>query len=244
MDKIFSQLLHKYNIAHIFTTRHGGISKAPYHTNNLALHVGDRPDDVLANREALRRAMGAKKLIAMEQIHSNRVEIINQHSHFLPPCDGLITQEKDIALMVMVADCTPVVLFDTKQKVIAALHVGRAGAFLNIIEVALTKMMQHFSSKSGDILAIAGVGIGSCCYEVGSDIANEAKALGYDFALTCTQESYHLDIASIIKHQLLTCKLKADNIELIRGCSSCETDRFFSYRKEGITGRMGAVISL
>lgn len=112
-----------------FTTRLGGVSEEKFISLNLGDHVGDEPKNVAKNREILASKLGidASRLKFMKQIHSNRVEILRKIDDEIPPCDGLVTNLKGVALCVMVADCSPILLIDKKRDVIAAVHAGRAG---------------------------------------------------------------------------------------------------------------------
>jgi len=245
MDKIVAQSFIKFSLRHLFTTRHDGISSNPYNFNNLGLHVGDKKEDVLHNRKVLLKEVGAKHLVSMNQVHSNKVEVIEKEFDKVLECDALITHKKEVALMVMVADCTPVLMYDDINHVIAALHVGRAGAFSNIVHETIIKMQQMYHSNTKNIHVVLGVAIQKCCYEVNEAIALEAQKLGYDFAIDREKQNPHLDIEKIIMHQLLTCNITKTNIETLPNCSSCENDRFFSYRADNQrTGRMCAVIAL
>ena len=245
MDKIIAQSLTNFPLRHFFTTRHGGISKKPYNSNNIALHVNDNPNDVEINRANLLKEIGASKLIVMNQVHSNSVEIVDATYSKLIDCDGIMTNVKDIALMVMVADCTPVIMYESEKNIICVLHVGRAGAFSNIINKAISKMKSVFNAKEENIHVVLGVSIGVCCYEVNSAIKKEAESLGYDFSITMKEEKPFLDVNAIILNQLHCANVPDTNIEELNQCSSCNNQRFFSYRADNQqTGRMCAIISL
>ena len=242
MDKIVSK---KLPISHFFSTRHDGVSKSPFDSNNIALHVGDDAEAVMQNRAALLKEIDAAILLSMNQVHSDRVVVVDDRYDFkaLEDCDALLTSKKGLALMVMVADCTPLILYDTRQACVAVVHVGRAGAFLNITARTIEKMQTVYQSQSKDIIAVLGPSIYACCYEVNEAIAKEAEALGYGFAISYKNGSVYLDVNAIIHHQLLTCKI--EQIDDIGLCSACNSDRFFSYRADKQqTGRFCAVVKL
>ncbi|SFV60675.1 COG1496: Uncharacterized conserved protein [hydrothermal vent metagenome] len=232
----------KLKTKHAFTSRFGGVSKAPYNALNLAYHVGDRREDIFTNHQLLAKEMGydLKKLHFMNQIHSNKVEIITKESFGVPSCDALVTNLRDTPLMVLSADCTPVLFHDPNKAVIAAAHIGRAGAFSNIAENVIWAMQEHFGCKSEDIVVSLGPSIGVCCYEVGQKEQEEADSLGYGFAL----KDKYLDITAIITHQLLNLKVQEEHIDNLTLCTKCHHDIFFSYRAEAQTGRNGSVIIL
>ena len=245
-----SRLLNSFPMLyHDFTTRHGGCSKIPYSSNNLAFHVGDNHDDVVTNHRNLADKIGYRldRLVHMRQIHSNTVIVVdNDHNFDNPPeCDALITNIPHTPIMVMTADCTPVLLFDKEKNVIAAVHAGRAGAFSNIISETVKRMHSEFGSRPEEIAAAIGPSIHGCCYEVGKDITEEANRNGYKYAISTRDKKLYLDINAILMRQLKKSKIKQENIENINICTACRNDLFFSYRSDKQqTGRMAGIIML
>ena len=233
-------------IVQSFTTRYGGKSTTPYDSLNLAFHVGDDSDIVNQNHQILAKFMQYNRdsLIYMKQIHSNIVHIIDDNDSFdnPPTCDALITNRKGIYLMVMVADCTPVLFYDPIKSIIAVAHIGRAGAFTNIIQCVMNSFITEFGSDRQDIIVSSGASICKECYEVGYEIDKEAKELGLGYAIEYISDRYYLDIKKIIKTQLK--ELKVANIDISDECSCCSKERYFSYRADGITGRFAGVIGI
>jgi YfiH family protein len=250
MQSINSRLLDAQSlIDYCFTTRHNGCSLAPFQSNNLAFHVGDKTTFVMQNHHALANAVGyeIERLIHMRQIHSDRVVYVDSSFHFdtPPECDALICDTPGIALMVMVADCTPILLVDPVKKAVAAIHAGRAGAFKNIITKTLDAMQHRFGSNPRSLYAVMGPSICQSCYEINSEIAAEAETLGYGDAVNEERGCYYLNVRLILKKQLLEAGVISENIEQQPHCSSCENETFFSYRADGgTTGRMAGVIML
>ena len=120
-------------IKYYFTTTEDG---------NLAYHVNDIKENVDKNREAVALKMDYKNedLVYMNQVHGNSVQIVDENSpKFIDNCDGLITKAKGLPLMVMVADCIPILFFDEIQGVIAAVHAGRNSTFLKIAQITANK---------------------------------------------------------------------------------------------------------
>jgi len=235
-----SKLLNKFsNLTHAFTTRSSG---------NLAFHVNDNPLHVEKNHEALAKELNYNKktLIHMKQIHSNSLHIVNETNNFYNPktCDALITNKTNTPLMVMVADCSPILFYDDKKKVIAVAHAGRAGAFKNIIKVVIDSFQNDFNSQISSLHVAIGASIGSCCYEVGIEIYKEAKELNLEYAIETRDNKYFLDIRKILKKQLLTCGVKDENIEITNECTSCLNKKYFSYRADPKCGRFAGVIYL
>lgn len=227
-------------LIHGFTTRSDG---------NLAFHVGDNPDDVDRRHTALAQQLGYSKeaLTHMKQIHSDIIcQVDAAHNYHTPPtCDALMTDRPGHPLMVMVADCTPILLFDPKRRVIAAVHAGRAGAFENIAGKTVAKMHDNYGCHSDDIITVLGPAIRACCYEVGEEIRAQADALGYGAAIQQRHERLYLDIHQILVHQLSAAGIRPQHIETLEHCTACESERFFSYRAEqGKTGRLAGIIML
>ena len=251
MKTVNSDLLAKFTqITHIFTTRDGGVSKHPYLSNNLAFHVEDRKDDVLVNHQNMAKHLGYnyQKLVHMRQIHSDKIVIVDPTTHNFenpPECDALITNQPEIPLMVMTADCTPVLFYDPKQKVIAVAHAGREGALKGIVPKTIQKMQSNFGSKLSDIIVVLGPSIGACCYEVGEKIAQEVTQNGYGLAVVYENEKYSLDVNAIIHHQLRLLGIGTENIEDLSICNACQNETFFSYRADKQkTGRFAGVLML
>ena len=235
-----SNLLNSFdNITHAFTTKDSG---------NLAFHVNDNELHVISNHELLAKELGYEKnsLIHMKQIHSDIVHIVNENDNFdnPPTCDALITNKPNTPLMVMVADCSPILFYDDKQKVIAVAHAGRQGAFKNIVKNVIDSFKHEFGSDAKDIHVSVGASIGSCCYEVGKEIYEETKELGLEYAIQKRDDSYYLDVSKILETQLLTCGIKKENIEFCNECTCCNSKKYNSYRAEPSTGRFAGIIKL
>jgi len=159
-------------------------------------------------------------------------------------CDALITNKTETPLMVMVADCSPILFFDDVKKVIAVAHAGRQGTFLNIVHNVLESFVKDFNSNVENINVSIGASIGVCCYEVGSEINREAEKLGLEYAMEKREGKFYLNISKILKKQLLNVGIKEENIEISKECSCCKNKKYFSYRADGVTGRFAGVIKL
>ena len=211
------------------------------HDGNLAYHVGDEKTNVDKNRKLLSKKYNYdyKKLVSMNQTHGNNVKIVDLDSEkIIDDCDGLITNIKDLPLMVMVADCIPILLHDEKKDVIAALHAGRNSTFLKIVEVAINKMKENFGTNPSDIKAILGPSIQKCCYEVSVELVNIVKvSFGSQFV-----EDRNIDLQAINK-----AILKENGVEKIHDysiCTKCTSKVHYSYRKDPKSGRFSGVIKL
>jgi hypothetical protein len=244
-----SKLLEKYSLLqHSFTTRDGGVSISPYSSLNLAFHVKDKRERVIQNHQLLANKLHYKKenLIHMKQIHSAKVIKVNEKYNFnnSPTCDALITDKKETPLMVMVADCSPILFYDSVQKVIAVAHAGRQGAFLNIIKNVIDAFKESYNSNPKDIVISVGASICQNCYEVNKEIFEEAVELGYGLAIYKKDKHYFLDIRSILKKQLRENGIKEEHIEISDECSFCSNEKYFSYRADGVTGRFAGLIMM
>ena len=180
----------------------------------------------------------------MDQTHSDNIQIINDtFTNRQENCDGIITNKPNIPLMVMVADCIPVLLYDRVKKVIGAVHAGRNGTFKSISKKAVTIMKEEFDSNPKDIVVSLGASIKSCCYEVGKDLADIAvKSFGDKYVIK-RGESFYLDLQTLNLDQLKSVGVKEENIEISPVCTCCDKN-YFSYRRDGVTGRFAGVIKL
>ncbi|MDD2829743.1 MAG: peptidoglycan editing factor PgeF [Sulfuricurvum sp.] len=248
MKIVTSTLLSTFpNVISAFTTREGGVSRTPYSSANLAFHVGDNPMDVIANHDILASLVGYNRhsLIHMRQIHSDTIVIVDENIRFdtPPECDALITDKPNIPLMVMSADCTPILLYDPNKQVIGVVHAGRAGALNKILVKTIQKMINTYDSTHKDIHIILGPSIHGCCYEINEAIAIECEVQGYTSALRKEDKKLFLDVNTILLEQLKA--LKIENFEVIDHCTSCQNNTYFSYRADKkVTGRIAGVIML
>ncbi len=250
MKLLRSSLLAGINeITALFTTRKGGVSQPPYESANLAFHVGDDPSDVVRNHDLLAQSLGYNrtKLVHMRQIHSDKIIIVDPSHHFdaPPECDALITDKRNVPLMVMSADCTGILIYDPKRHVIGAVHAGRQGALGAILPKTIQKMGNAFGSRCTDLQIVLGPSIHGCCYEINESIAHETEAKGYPKALRKEGGKVFLDVNAILLQQLHEIGIGSDQIEVIDHCTSCRCDEYFSYRADAQhTGRIAGVILL
>jgi len=236
------------NLTHCFTTKDGGVSSEAYSTLNLAFHVEDNVEIVNKNHILLANKLHYNKetLVHMKQIHSDIVHIVSTDDNFKSPptCDALITDKLNTPLMVMVADCSPILFYDKVKKVIGVAHAGRQGAFKNIVQKVIECFKNSYGSNADDILVTIGASIGQCCYEVGSEIYEETQKLNLEYSISKRESSYYLNVSDILKKQLLSSGIKRENMEVSNECTCCNNDKYFSYRADGKTGRFSGVIEL
>lgn len=225
------------------TTRHGGVSKVPYNSFNLGLHVFDNKDDVCQNRELFASSLGLKadNMLYMNQIHGSEVVIVNHMLSEVPTCDALVTNLPKIALCVLTADCIPIILVDTKNNAIAAIHAGWRGTVQRIVAKTLDAMQLQYGSKPEDISAYMSPGIQSCCYQVGEEVylAVKQSIPNFEQVIQPSSTGYRLDLQEANRQLLLNLGIKIQNIHLDKICVCCQNETYFSYRADnGQTGRM------
>ena len=233
----------------LVSTRLGGVSQPPYDTFNLAEHVGDRLEYVAQNRRLLRAHLPSEPLW-LKQIHSSIVSTPAERSnHPNRPieADGIVTTKPDEVLAIMTADCLPVLFAANDGSVIGAAHAGWRGLSSGVLENTVDAMLSlspHLSSA--DLFAYLGPAIGPSIYEVGEDVfktfqESSIKPNGNDFvAIPNKHGKYLVNLYSLAK-----ARLKLVGIDRVDGGGSCtylDQDRFFSYRRDGITGRFASFI--
>jgi len=216
-----------------FTNRHGGFSHGDYSSWNLASHVGDDPADVELNRAKLRERVG--EFAIMSQVHGDKVVVLDELPADVPVADALITANPNLALVVMVADCIPLLL--KSEKLVAAVHVGRAGLINSIALKTIAKMRALGAIQiSGSI----GPAICGSCYEVPQELHDEVTSL-HPLASSKTRTGTPaLDLPKALIAALAYVNVP---VGISAGCT-LEDDNSFSYRRNQVTGRQGGVIKL
>lgn len=244
-------------INHFFTTRTGGISSGVAASLNMGLTDNDLAENVISNRKTALEweAMPFQSLVNLKQIHSDKIfivtaqNILQQHTHpiVLGEGDALITNVPQLPIMVLTADCVPVLLFDKRNRVIAAIHAGWRGTVESITAKTVDKMKELFSTNPTDIIAAIGPSIGVCCYEIGIEVEDTAnEKLHYANQLFVKEgDKTSFDLWKANKMQLRECGVPQSSIDNLRICSKCNHTMFFSSRADkGNTGRMGSVIMI
>lgn len=230
-------------LPHAVLTRHGGVSQLPYNSLNTSHSSGDKPEDVRRNLRIIEEFIGADHLVSMKQCHGRHIEIIfdgGVESLSRPiHADALITNRKRVAIMVRLADCQGIILFDPVKRVIANVHCGWRGNVLNIIDTTVKRMVSTFGCRARDLMAAVGPSLGPCCAEFSSS----EQIFPREFHAFMVRKNY-FDLWEISRWQLRSAGLKDRNIEVAGVCTRCRTDLFYSYRGEGITGRFAMVAML
>ena len=216
-----------------FTNRHGGFSQGDYASWNLASHVGDDPADVEQNRVKLRERVG--NFVVMSQVHGDTVVVVDEVPAEVPVADALITGNPNLALVVMVADCIPLLL--RSEKLVAAVHVGRAGLMNSIALKTVAKMRELGAWQiSGSI----GPAICGSCYEVPQQSHDLVIAV---HPLASSKTRIGTPALDLPKALITALAVVDVPVGITAGCT-LEDDNSFSYRRNQVTGRQAGVIKL
>lgn len=227
----------------LITNRHGGCSTAPYESFNLGDHVGDDPDAVARNRARLAQVLGLapSHLVFMEQLHTPTVTVVSgPQPRPVPATDAVVSTQPGVALVVLTADCVPVLLSDERAGVIAAVHAGRLGARNGIVSATVAQMLA-LGATADDIHVLIGPAASGEKYEVPRAMAEDVEQHLPGSLCRTDKGTYGLDLRAGIVAQLHA--LKVRNVDVDPRCTIEEED-FFSYRREGTTGRQAAVVFL
>lgn len=266
-------------LAHGFSTRSGGRSRLGKESVlNLGAVEWDAAEGVAANRRLFLAALLGKRaaerlsMVTLKQIHSDAVHVVAAAvAGERLRGDALITAAPGLLLGVQTADCVPILLADARRRVAAAVHAGWRGTLQRIVTKTLGRMRMEFGTRSAEVRAAFGPGIGGCCYEVGHEVVQQfhaqfAQAREWfegPFDRLVSDDSpnplqwlnqmppghqpppptAYLDLIAANRWQLLDAGVPARNISASGLCTACRTDLLFSHRHEqGRTGRMLAVV--
>lgn len=227
----------------VFTAKAGGVSSSPYESFNLGDHVGDAPEDVASNRQRLADVLGLapEQFVWMEQLHTNTVTVVDgPQSEPVEATDAVVTTQPGLALCVLVADCVPVLLSDHNAGVIAAAHAGRLGARNGIVKKTVETMVE-VGANPANIQALLGPAAAGASYEVPLEMARDVESRLPGSMTKTSKGTTGLDIRAGLVRQLLS--LGVTHVDADPRDTVTDTD-FFSYRREGTTGRQAGVIWL
>ncbi len=200
--------------------------------------------DYSHDRDLFLEQIGVKpdQLAGSKLVHSNKVLVTNKPI-IDEGYDAIITNTPEVYVCVSTADCTPVLIYDTKNKAVASIHAGWKGTISKIVTETLKAMQKNYGTKGEDCLAYIGACIGEKSFEVGDEVAIHFKDDEKYFNIE--KQKYFVDLKKANKNQLLEFGIKENNIEVSDYCTVLNNDLFYSYRKEnGKTGRMYALIGM
>lgn len=273
-------------LVHGFSTRTGGFSRAYGKGDlNLGFTKDDARPTVERNRAAFLRELSAANssggrskgssthpLVTLRQVHSDIIHHVDSEPDAALTGDGLITATPGLLLGIQTADCLPIILVDPKSRSVGVFHTGWRGTVKRIVEKGVGEMQRWFGTRTGDLKAAIGPGIGGCCYEVGEEVRTQFESQ-FSYAASLFREvkesdpvrekypllfltarapghgelppKIFLDLVEANRQQLLAAGVKAKSIEALSLCTNCRVDLLFSYRAEkGKTGRMMAVAGI
>ncbi|MEV6109732.1 peptidoglycan editing factor PgeF [Streptomyces sp. NPDC051940] len=225
-----------------FTDRWGGISPPPYGELNLGGAVGDDPASVTENRRRAAQNLGIDptRVVWMNQVHGRDVAVVDGPWGDTPPpaVDAVVTRQRDLALAVLTADCTPVLLADEHAGVIGAAHAGRPGLLKGVVP-ATVEAMRELGADPSRITAKLGPAVCGSCYEVPEAMRAEAAETVSETFATTSWGTPAIDIGAGVRAQL-----EALGVARITGSPVCtlESADHFSYRREQTTGRLASYV--
>ncbi len=227
-----------------FTERERGASEGQFRSLNLGLRTGDDANRAAANRSRVCEALGISTFACGRQVHGANVEWVRPErvgSGFADPSsafdrtDALVTPDAGVALAILTADCFPVALVNPAHGKLAVVHAGWRGVAAGILGKAIAAF-----EDARFLMAVVGPGIGADHYEVGADVASAVSAGAEgDAVIGKIDGRIRLDLGATIERSLRACGIQ--HVESAGVCTACEEERFFSYRRDGITGRQGLI---
>lgn len=232
-----------FRVRRVTTTRSGGVSAAPFDSFNVGDHVGDDPAAVATNRARLAKAtgLGPDRLVWMNQVHGDQVVVVDgPRDTAVDQADALITSVPRLAMVVVTADCVPVLMADARAGVVAAVHAGRVGAAHGVVVRALEGMLAA-GAQVGDVSVLLGPAVSGAHYEVPAAMAAEVEAALPGSRTRTTAGTPGLDLRAGIARQLK--ELGVGAIDVDPRCTAADP-KLFSHRRDGRTGRLASLVWL
>ena len=242
-----------------FSTRSGGVSPMPHDALSLAGFHDDAAENILENRRRfLKLFPGQWSLAGCWQVHGADVRVVNSAAEAKPAedqlgetiyCDIIVSNADHVLAGVKTADCVPILIGDPRTRSFAAVHAGWRGTLATAVLAGVKRLTDEYDAQPEDLRVAIGASAGPCCYEVGSDVIDAFSSRFPNGAklFTPTRPGHALvDLITANREQLESVGVRAERIHVLPFCTMCQTDLFFSYRKEkkvyGKTGRLMAVI--
>ena len=242
------------NISHFISLRGEINENDNYSSFNLCDYTGDDPVNILRSRETICRMLSIdnSSLYFPRQTHNDDIAVLRSKEDLRECCvnnqyDAVITDLPGLCIGVSTADCVPVLLYDPKNNVVAAVHAGWRGMVKRIISSTVWKMKEVFSSDSENIIACIGPSISSAIFEVGDEVVDYFKAAGYETYSfrNINSGKYHIDLWKTSVDDLLSCGIRNENIQVAEICTYQNSEKLFSARKLGInSGRIANCIMI
>jgi len=230
-------------VVHGFFTRQGGVSAGAYHSLNVSPAVGDGPEPVSENLRRMRQALGLAGLAGAAQVHGGRAAVITSldqaRAEDVPEVDILVTTVPGLGLLIKQADCQAVMFYDPVNRVVANVHCGWRGQVHNILGETVRLLQARFGTRPDDLFAAVGPSLGPCCAEF-KNFRREFPRDLWDYQV----RPNYFDLWRLSRDQLLAAGLLPARLDLAGLCTRCGDENFYSYRRDRVTGRQGAVIAL
>jgi YfiH family protein len=240
---IRSQLLLEHGFRHGFSPRAGGVSQPPYASCNLGRGVGDDIEHVAENHRRFAEAVGYAPdlLFELSQVHGSVVREVTPAD---PPLlvraesgDGLVACGGAVA-GIRTADCVPVLVADPQTRAVAALHAGWRGVALGVVPNGVERLIAVSGAPGSRLIAGIFPHIAVCCFEVSEDVAQQLVAASPqpdapELVERPLGAKPHLSLSAVVQQQLLAAGLPRANIDSLAGCTMCDPEHFFSFRRDG-----------
>jgi polyphenol oxidase len=238
---------HGDRLGALMTTRRGGCSGPPWESLNLGDHVGDVAEAVARNRAAFARVIGATPVF-LRQVHGKRVVRLSRADTLAGAApheaDASLTSEPNIACCVLVADCLPLLMSAPVGAAVAAVHAGWRGLAAGVVEAALEALCEAASCEPAEIAVWLGAGIGPGRFEVGADVLDAFGSRGAARFVPAPPVAgvpkWLADLAGLARDRLAACGVR--DVTGGHGCTASDASAFFSFRRDGVTGRMAAAV--
>ncbi|MDR3057471.1 MAG: peptidoglycan editing factor PgeF [Prevotella sp.] len=254
LDLLIFTSFPKEKVFSFSTSVKGGVSTGNYASFNLSPYSGDDPDCVNKNQEHFANITGVsvENLYIPYQTHKDQVQIIDEafmqktdleKATLLNGVDAVVTDQKNIYIGITTADCVPILIFDPKLNILAAIHAGWKGTVAKIVQKTVLKMQEHFNSSPHDLLAGIGPCISQKYFEVGDEVVEAFVNAGFSIEGISCQNTVtgkrHIDLEYANKLLLMESGIPSENIETANLCTYSNPDKFFSARRQSIhSGRM------
>lgn len=226
------------------STRHGGVSQAPYASLNLGGSTQDSVENVQENNRRFFNGLGINlhQVAKSHQVHGAEILTVQESGRY-EGYDAMITNVRGVQLAVTIADCTPILILDLSNNAVAAIHAGWRGTVQQIVLKTLEAMKREYKTNPVDCLAYIGTCIDECSFEVGEEVAENFSSLHKQWDTQANK--FLVDLKSANKDQLKMAGVLEQNIEVSTYSTVLNNEDYFSYRLEkGTTGRMLATIGL
>lgn len=227
------------SLRHAVFSRKGGKSLPPFDSLNISNNQGDDPSHVEENRARIHHLFPDTRLVGMNQVHGKTILRVDSSSSFLPPCDGLMTNCKRVALMGAHADCQMAIFYDPIQEAVALVHAGWRGQKQEIYRECIEKMEREFGSQPREIRVAISPSLGPL----------HAEFIHYEQELPTSWHPFrsnenHFDLWQVAAWQLENAGILPSHIQLAQVCTYANCESYYSFRREKKTGRNATVVSL